>query len=171
MSALITDTAVIAAVFTRDISVDKIEDYLILGAQQRHMLPILGDDLYDAVVLTPASYADLITALTPTLSYYVAHYMLPRLYNEIGTTGIYEFVSQQGKRRATAEDYQGLRDDMLEKAHMQAQVLSKWLDDNSDDYDLYNKGANPEEFIQEAGGILFRAVKREYPDDPYYPQD
>ena len=154
---------VISTAFERDIATTKIPDDLIDSVQQRHIMPMLGEDFYDDLVANQANYTTLIAYLKPVLAFYVAYYTLPKIYNEIGSTGIAQI---QGKNRQQANkgDLVTMQNYMLDAAEMYAKRLAKYLDDNSSSFSLYSKGDNPVEQISIIGGIIFEEKTSEEDD-------
>ena len=166
MAYFITESDVKAAVFNRDIETDKIQSEIIEACGIRYLMPILGEDFYDAVVLTPLSYADLKAYLVPILGNYVKHEMLPEIFSEISTAGINQFTGQN-KRNSTRNDMQALRQNCIDAAMLHAGRLYKYLEDNEDSYPLYVSGANPQNKVKIAGGIVFDIPRTDEDDDDY----
>lgn len=166
---LMTKSEVIDIAFERKIEANKFNTHIIEMVQEKHILPVLGEDFYDAIIDAPASYTAVIDLIKPALAYFVKYYLLASLYSEIGTLGIAKIT---GTNRITDDraNYEALRQSTLELAKMATQRLAKYLDDNSDTYPLYYMGSSPEERIVEAGGIIFRK-RNPYTDDPFYTDD
>ena len=155
---LLTQAEIIGNAFTRDMETTKIKDEMIDAVQQRHIMPIVGEDFYDLIVTTPASYTAIVDLIKPIVAYFVKFYILPELHAEISTTGVNIITGQN--RAAVSDGKLGeLRNLALDTAQMHVKRLSKHLDDNSDSYPDYFKGKNADEKIKIAGGIIFEDPK------------
>lgn len=161
MGNWITEGEVISQAFDRKIETGKIDDNLINSVQQRHVLPILGEDFYDAIDADTATYSAVIAQIKPMLAYYIKFYVLPRIMVEIGTFGMAR-IQGQNRQPADQIDYEKLRQDALEMAQLHGGVLRKWLEDNESSYPLYFRGSNPQERVKIKGGIIMRQ------NDPWF---
>ena len=164
MAYFITKTDVISYAFSRNIEEGKIQDNLIESCGIKHLMPILGEDFYDAIVLTPASYVDLKVYLVALVSNYVKYEILPSIFTETSTAGLNQFLGEN-KRGVTPSDMETLRQNVLDTATLHAQMLYKYLEDNEDNYPLYVSGNNPQNKVTIIGGIVFEKVFDE--DDDY----
>lgn len=161
------DILAIPVVFSRTMEPDKIHDDLIESVSQRHFLKILGEDFYDAVVATPASYTDLKPYLVALVANWVKYYALPEIHNEISTAGI-NIMTGQNKQSVPRAGMEGVRQSVIDEARLQADRLHKYLEDNTDTYPLYFPSANPQNRFKIAGGMVLEKP-REYEDiDDYY---
>ena len=165
MANLITAAEVISNAFDREVATAKFSDNMIAGAQQKHIMPVLGEDFYDLVVATPASYTDLVAQIKPALAYFVKFYALPGIRNEIGTVGIAQ-ITGQNRNTPSDQDIGMQQDAALSEANQLIDVLVKFLDDNDTDYPDYIKSVNKAEHIVIAGGIIFQDFDPK--DDPDY---
>lgn len=166
MAYFITKSEVKAAVFNRTIEDDKIQDDLIEACGVRYLMPILGEDFYDAVVATPSSYATLKTYLVPIVANYVKLHILPEIHAEISTAGVNQFTGQN-KAPAGRNILAGLEQKCIDMAMLHASRLYKYLEDNTDSYPLYYSNANPQNKVKIAGGIVFDVERDEDLDDDY----
>jgi len=164
MANLMTPAEVISTAFDRSVESNKVPAQLISAVQQKIVLPILGEDFYDAVVADTASYSTLIGYIKPMLAFYVAYYALPQIFVEAGSVGI-GIIQGQNRAAATNTDYEKLRQNKLEQARMNGDILRKYLEDNESSYSLYFRGSNPQERIKIAGGIIMRV------NDPWFDDD
>lgn len=169
MSALMTAVEVRDTAFSRKVETDKIKESLIEGVQGKHFIPVLGEDLYDAILADTASYAALIAKIKPALAYMVKYYLLPEVYSEISTTGL-GMITGKNNQKASREELIDQQKAALDAYSLQANLLTKFLNDNEEDYPLYYSGSNPENTIIEAGGIIFpsRSTDDFYCDDDDY---
>ena len=168
MANIMTPAEVIAAAFDRAVEADKIPASMISAAQQKHVMPILGEDFYDAVVADLVTYATLATQIKPMLAYFVKFWALPKIHVETGTVGM-AIIQGQNRQAANQNDAEKLREDALQMARMHGEILRKYLEDNETSYPLYYRGLNPQENVQIAGGIIMR--KRKLWPDWYYDDD
>lgn len=167
MAYFITKVDVINAAFTRDVEEAKIQDDLIESAGIRYLLPILGEDFYNAVVLTPGDYTTLKPYLIKVVANYVKYLMLPEIHMEVSTAGLNQFTGQN-KQPATRAGMEGVRQSVLEIAEAQAGRLHKFLEDNSDDYSLYFSSANPQNQVTHVGGIVLDNERENLTQDDLY---
>jgi len=164
--ALITADEIIGQAFSRDVSTEKIKSNIIEAVQLRHILPIVGEDFYDAIVAAPSSYTAIVDLIKPALAYFVKYYVLPEIYVEVSTTGV-NVLTGQNRSRASEGELNDLRNTTLDMAFASIRRLSKYLDDNSDSYSLYYKAKNADETIKIAGGIIFEDPDLDSDDDDY----
>ena len=155
MAKLMTGAEVITLAFDRSVESTKIKDEVIASAQQRHIMPILGEDFYDAVVADTVTYADLITQIKPMLAQFVRYYSLPQIYVETGSVGM-AIIQGQNRQQANNNDYEKQRQNALDLARLHGEVLRKWLEDNESSYPLYFRGSNPQERVKIRGGIIMK---------------
>jgi hypothetical protein len=169
MSALMTASEVISAAFDRAVEEGKIQEALIEAIQQKHFVPVLGEDFYDAIIADTVTYAAVIAKLKPPLAYMVKYYVLPEIFSEASTTGI-GFIEGPNNRKASREELADQQKAALDAYSLLMNVLRKYLDDNSSSYPLYYPAVDPEEQIIEAGGIIFeKNIKDDfYSDDDDY---
>jgi hypothetical protein len=161
MAELMTRAEVIATAFDRVIEPTKIAPGMIEAVQLNHIMPIIGEDFYDALVETPSSYAAILEFIKPVLAYFVKFYALPRLYVEMGTMGL-SMISGNNRQPVDQNSYEKMRAEALEMANLHAGRLNKFLYDNEVDYPLYFEGKNPARHVKVAGGIIFPV---DHPDD------
>ncbi len=161
------DVLAVPVVFSREVEEDKIQDDLIESVTQRHIMPILGEDFYDDVVANPANYVTLKTYLLPVVANYIKYYILPDIHSEVSTAGI-NTITGQNKQPVPLESLETVRQSTLDAALLQGQRLLKYLTDNEDDLPLYVPGANPQNRVEIAGGMVFDK-RQDYEDiDDYY---
>lgn len=161
------DVLAVPVVFSREVEEEKIQDDLIESVTQRHIMPILGEDFYDDVVANPLNYTTLKTYLLPVVANYIKYYILPDIHSEVSTAGI-NTITGQNKQPVPVESMEVVRQSTLDAAHLQAQRLLKYLTDNEDSLPLYVPGANPQNQVNIAGGMVFDN-RQDYEDiDDYY---
>lgn len=153
MADIVTKTEVITMAFARPVSENHIEDGLINAIQVKHILPVLGEDFYNAVILTPASYTTLLTYLKPIVAHFVRYYILPTIFRDVSNTGV-NAIPGNNRSMGTTEDLGSVRQSTLDIANIYISALKKYLNDNSSTYPLYYKSSVPE--IEFAGGLLIR---------------
>ena len=154
MAYFITKADVIAQAFSRTVEDVKIQDNLIESCGIRYLLPILSEDFYDDVVANPGDYTDLKPYLVNVLANYVKFEILPEIHTEISTAGLSQFTGQN-KQTTNKNSLETLRQTAIDLALRMADNLLKFLEDNTDTYTLYVSGANPQNRVVIAGGIVF----------------
>jgi hypothetical protein len=155
MADICTKTEVITMAFSRPVSESQIEDGVINAVQVRYLLPILGKDFYDDVILTPASYTALLVYLKPIVAHYVRFHVLPTIFADVSNTGINK-IPGNNRVPGTTEDLGSIRQTTLDIAGIYVTALTKYLNDNEALYPLYDKWKNPENRIDIAGGLIIR---------------
>ena len=155
MADICTKAEVITMAFTRPITEARIKDGIINAVQQKYIMPILGEDFYDDVILTPASYTTLLAYLKPIVAHYVRYMMLPELLVEDSNTGLNK-IPGNNRTAGTTEDLGSKRQNALDIAQIYTTALTKYLDDNSSTYPLYYEGQNPDNMVNISGGIITR---------------
>ena len=106
MELLITPAQVAAAAFRAPdfISEEAVPEATILAAQQKFILPVLGDALFDA--LCRGAHPELLTEyIAPPLALYVKMLMLPGLAVQAGGAGIVEANPKNHLRARDAKLY------------------------------------------------------------------
>lgn len=161
------DILAIPVVFSRAVEVNKIHSDLIESVSQQHFLAILGEDFYDAVVATPASYTALKPYLVALVANWVKYYTLPEIHSEISTAGI-NTMTGQNKQPVPRTSMEGIRQSVVDEARLQAGRLHKYLEDNTDLYPLYFPGANPQNSVKIAGGMVLEKPRRYEDIDDFY---
>jgi hypothetical protein len=164
MTELITKAEIVTLAFSRDISTIRMPENIIHAVEIKHIKPVLGEDFYNAVITTVASYAALIVYLKPVIAFFVKFYILPEIYNDISNTGVNRL---QGNNRASSslDDLGSARQNCLDSANMYVEALTTYLNDNYSLYPLYYQSANPVNKIQIAGGII---AYQDYLNDDFY---
>ncbi len=107
-----------------------IKSDFILAAELDDIKPVLGDDFYDAVAASPATYATLVTYIKKALAFFTIVKALPFIHSQINTTGVVVNSSEWG---AAATD--GQRADMMTAAQRMGEVhleeLRRYLTNNN----------------------------------------
>jgi len=170
MGLLISSNEVIELAFDRNVDVAKIRDNIILGAQLRHIKPVLGEDFYDLVIATPSSYTALVEKINPPLAYFVKYYILPVLKTEVGTVGMAQ-IRGQNRNAPPDSDYDLMQNNALDSANMLIEELVKYLNDNEALYPDYESGLNEAKGIEIHGGIVMDGTHKKDCDDYDYTQD
>lgn len=166
MADICSKAEVISYAFHRTgIAEGRILTGMINTVQEKHVMPVLGEDLYDDVVANPLNYTSLLPYLKPIVAYFVKYYMLPEIYAEISNTGINK-VPGNNRSGASADDMGSMKQNTLEIANMHVDTLTKYLEDNESSYPLYYSGLNDAKQVIIAGGIICRKSAKEY--DSFY---
>lgn len=153
--SLITKAEVISIAFVRTINVSKISDHLIGTVEEKHIRPLLNDDLYEAVIAAPLTYSALVVYLKNIIANYVKFYILPDIYHEITDMGI-NVTQGQNRQPGDKNGLEYARQNALDIAKILIGICEKHLYDNSADYPLYNSGNASRNNIVIAGGIIFK---------------
>ena len=166
MAYFITKANVLASAvtFTRTIDEKYIPTGLIEALTIKYIMPILGEDFYDDLVANPDNYTELITYILPVVAAYVKFSILPEIHTITGSSGMVQ-TTGQNKNPVTRDGLEGLRQVAIDQAELFAEVLHKYLEDNSDDYPLYYSSDNAQNSIVIAGGIAFDQGYVPYDDD------
>ena len=162
-----SDVLAVPVVFSRVVEENKIHDDLIESVTERHIRPILGADFYDDVVANPSNYTALKPYLVAVVANYTKYYMIPEIHSEISTAGI-NVMTGQNKQPVPRANMEGVRQSVLDEAHLQGQRLLKYLEDNEDTFTLYVPANNPQNRVEIAGGIVFDKNKNYEDIDDYY---
>jgi hypothetical protein len=104
MELLITPAQVAQMAFRAPdfISPESVDEAVILAAQQKYILPVLGESLFDA--LARGRYPELLADfVAPPLALYVKMLMLPRLAVQAGGAGVVEVSSKNLTRASGAK--------------------------------------------------------------------
>lgn len=132
-------------------------------AQEEHIRPVLGDDLYDLLVtengnenLSAVNQVLMNDYIKPALAFYVKYEILNDMGVETGSAGIVQNTSQFA---TAATDKQ--RADLQNRAKSQADTMRdkmvRFLEDedkSGNDYPLYNRGLNVANFTSTKGGVI-----------------
>jgi hypothetical protein len=155
MADIASVAEVLAAAFTRPIATARIPAGMVNAVQVKYILPLLGEEFYDDVILTPASYTTLLVYLKPIVAYFVKFTILPDIFVEVSNTGGNK-VPGNNRTAGTTEDLGSMRQSTLDTANLYVKALTKYLDDNEALYPLYDKDNNPDNNICFAGGLIIR---------------
>ncbi len=163
--ALITKAEIVAT-FTRVISESRIPTDFLEVIQHKYLRPILGEDFYDAVVATSASYTALLVYVKPVLIWYAKYMLLPELRFELSDLGT-NTLQINNATPLTDEGFALVRNQALTVAEDKVKVLNEYLEDNTSLYPLYYKSQNSSENYQISGGIVMKKkAASEYDDSP-----
>lgn len=154
MAALITKDKIIDLAFIRNIVIKQIPDKLTEAVQEKHVRPLLGDDLFEALLATPESYSTLIEYVEDVIAYYVKLYILPEITVKVADSGLNR-IRGENRHESEKGDYDLIKSSTLELIQIHIDVLTRYLNDNQDIYLLYYKWKNPNNRIINIGGIIF----------------
>ncbi|MFA6335583.1 MAG: hypothetical protein WCX48_08525 [Bacteroidales bacterium] len=133
MAHLITASEVITIAFIGEekISSDKIKDVSIDIAEKEFIIPHIGQDLYDALIL--GSYTELATLLEKPLAFYVRFLILPEIAVSVANMGLMQSINDYSRPVSSA-----MQNTLLQRTLKNAETLMdtvvKYIQDN---YELY----------------------------------
>lgn len=139
MAALIT-AAEVATECVNDIHFDSsyIKDSYILAAQLEYIKPYLGDDFYDDLVTNPDDYSDLTSYLYPALKWFAYYNALPFIQMRITNQGAVNYNSDNANV-IPYKQFADFKQNALDLANSYLKECTRYLDDNSSDYPLWEK--------------------------------
>lgn len=148
-----------------DINTDEaLFDKNILFSQRKYIRSVLGEDLYDLILVQIASTVDMTAEnqiliedyIRPCLARYVVYESMPGMRIQISSQGLMLNNETDQTRQSAAFDYGTLRNTILSQAEFYKQDLIDYMTDNPDDnadittyWECDNDTAN-----QTGGGIL-----------------
>ena len=131
-----------------------IKDSYINIAELKHIKPVLGATLYDAIVAAPSSYTTLISGyLKETIAYYVVYESLPYINLQITDKGLMLNDSETANQ---AQDKQRgeLRNSLLSMGDSLRDNMMEYINDNKTTYTLYDTTEDISKNIKVIGGII-----------------
>ena len=166
MSNFITKTKVIDRAFTRKIHENKLHDGVIQTAQYKYIRPVLGEDLYDALVDDPTAskFADLLELVREALAWWVKYISLPEIFIEIADTGV-KIIETQNTTQVTDQRFIELRESTRIICEDKTSQITDYLENEDTDLDDYLSGDNVDHKISMAGGIITRVKTTCDPDE------
>ena len=154
MAQLITALEVITTCFTnKSTDTALLKTQLIEIAQEEHIRPILGQDLYDLIVAE--NDAQVYTGLNATLhtTFYVKFEALPDMNMNTTSKGIISNNSEFGSQVSSAQ-----RAELSIKVRSHADTLRdkmiRYIEDNPTSFTLYSTGENITTNNKFLGGIV-----------------
>lgn len=163
--ALISKPEIVSIAFNRAISDTKFSDSLIMAAELRYIKPILGKDLYDAIVLAPsdAQYITLLALIKQSLAHWVKYMALPEIYVIISDTGAHK-VNASNAQQIDDQRFIELRDQVSDIAKVHSYAITEYL--NKSTFSNYYSGKNPQNTVEISGGIIFdKGIEEDQEDD------
>ena len=138
MEHLITSDEVITYVFIGEekIKAAHIKSTAIDVAEKRFIIPLIGQDLFDAV--KGGSYADLLAMIKPCLAYFVRYVVLPDISISVNNMGIMHNSTDYASS-VTNEDKRVLRQTALDNAQSLLDSIVHYLNDNYEDYPEFTR--------------------------------
>lgn len=152
--ALISKAEIITIAFPRAISATKISDSIIAAAQFKYIKPLLGDELYVAVVANPtdAKFTAILPMIKNALAWWVKHMVLPEIFVEITDTGVHQ-INANNAQTVADQRFIEVRAQVADNAAIHCQILSDYLKDNS--ISEYVAPGTAYKDVMFAGGIIF----------------
>jgi hypothetical protein len=168
-----TKAEIIARAFTRTLTETRIQDDVVEACQTKYIKPLLGEDFYNAVILTPGDYTTLIsTYLKPILAWWVRYMILPELRTELSDLGIVT-VGIKDATPVDNETFAQVRDNTRIIAEQKEKLLTEYLEDNYSSYPLYYPRLNPNNRVEIVGGIVMKKCNKlwDFDDGPEFWND
>lgn len=165
---LITSEEVVKLSFVEDKNFldTKIKATLIFAAQEDYIRPVLGESLYYELQrqVRESSLTTLMTLLLdeyvkPTLAYYVKYLALPSLSRPVRNTGIQQFTGQ-GHQASKYDDIKSIQKVTLRIGNALAKSLTRYIEMNKADFELYVSENNVKNRVGIGGGIIRRKERR-----------
>ncbi len=154
---IITASEVKGIAFTRVVADYLIPDSLIEVAQEKHIRPVLGDDLYDDVVDNPGDHTALLVYIKKALAWFVKFYCLPSIYVDLSTTGVKK-VDTQGTSEGSEDNLGSLQQQALTAANSHIDSLKRYLKNNNYPLWVRPRGNN----VEVIGGMVFDKHNYDY---------
>ncbi|MDF9800778.1 hypothetical protein OKW21_006041 [Catalinimonas alkaloidigena] len=108
-------------------------------AQEKHIKPILGKDLYNALIENPANYPELYEQIKTPLAFWVYYESALFLWLRMTNKGLVKRTSEYAEN-ISGEDFKFFRSEIREYAKEFTAILIRHLEESS--YELYNKKTN-----------------------------
>jgi hypothetical protein len=165
---LITSQEVVKHSFSEDknFQTTKIKGTLIFAAQEKWIRPVLGQNLYIELQnqlnnnsITNLNQVLLNDYVKPCLAYYVKYLALPSLSNPVTNKGPQTLFSEFSKP-TTKETSNGLRGTSKTIADALADAMTRFIELNKKDFELYLEENNVRNRIGIAGGVIVRRGSR-----------
>ncbi len=168
MAQLITATEIIDLAFTNN-TVDEniVKDSFIEIAQEEHIRPVLGDDLYDEIVtqndaatLTAANQTLLDDYIVPALAFYSKYELMDDMSINTTDKGL-QILESDFSRAANSDERGDMKNKAKKHGDTYADKMTRFLNDApASDYPLYSRGDNQREGTRVKGGVILRGNYR-----------
>jgi hypothetical protein len=165
MAQLITATEIVQLAFTNEnVDTFALKDTFIEIAQEEHILPILGKDLYNEIVdqnntatLTALNTTLLDDYIKNALAFYSKYELLDDLSIETTDKGL-QVAESDFSRAANGEERGDMKSKAKKHADTFADKMTRFLND-SDDYPLYNQGNSQRNTGGSFGGVILSKTR------------
>lgn len=128
---------------------------LIEIAQEAHIKPILGETLYNKMIINPNAYPDLYEKLKKPLAFWVFWEYLPFSYIKITNKGLVKRTSDHSETLA-ADEFRMMRNEVREFAKMLTNSLIQYLEkSNISAYKKQIEGGTVQKNNSNVSGIYF----------------
>lgn len=166
MAQLITAADIITNAFTNNtVDPNVIKDNFIEIAQEEHIFPVLGEDLYDEIVdqnntasLTAENTTLLDTYIKPALAFYVKYEILDDMSVNTTDKGL-QIPESDFSRAANSEERADMKNKAKKHGDTLADKMTRFLKDSTD-YPLYSNGINQRNQVTVKGGVILRSRDR-----------
>ena len=165
MAQLITATQVKDLAFTNDTAdINVIKDSFIEIAQEEHIRPVLGNDLYDEIVaqnnsatLTAENTTLLDDYIVPALAFYSKFELLDDMSVNTTSKGL-QILESDFSRAANSDERGDMKNKAKKHADTYADKMTRFLNDSTD-YPLYSRGDNQREGTTSRLGVIIPKKK------------
>lgn len=166
MSNLLTRGQVIFRAFNRNIHETKLSDSVIQSAQYKYIKPVLGDDLFDALIADPdnATYATLLELVKEALAWWVKYISLPEIFVEIADAGV-KVIETRDTSQVTDQRFIELRESTRVICEDKTKQITDYLEDDDTNMVDYKSSENADHGVSDAGGIIIRRPNTNYEED------
>jgi len=155
--ALVTKNEIINAVFTRQVSESRIPTDYLEVIESKYIFPVLGKDLYNAVIASPTTYSALLNYVKPVIYWFAKYLLLPELRYEVSDLGTNQ-LNINNSTPLSDEAFALVRNQALIIAEEKQRMLNRYLEDNYTLYPLYSRGLNVSETCDIVGGIVMKKM-------------
>jgi hypothetical protein len=155
--ALITKAEIVSLAFNRTISTTKFTDSIVSAAEFKYVRPLLGDDLYAAVVASPtdALFTGIIPLIKNVLAWWIKYIALPEIFVEISDTGVHQ-INANNAQTVADQRFIEVRAQAADNAATHSQILIQYLEDNP--ITGYSSPGTAYDGVEIVGGIIFETT-------------
>jgi len=140
-------------------------DNNIESAQKNWLRPLLGDELFNDLIINYASYTNLISGCTYTgtgnysivfdglkkyLAYVTIVEAMPTMFLQLARAGVFKGIVENSER-ATMDEFSFFKSYYLTKSQEESNFITKYLQENTATYTTFTDPENPKFY---GGGIL-----------------
>jgi hypothetical protein len=147
--AIITASEIKSKVDNRDLDTNLMTESLILMAQEKHIKPVLTEDLYNAFIADTSGYSDLLPIVKNALSWFVYWELMLVYYVSVTEQG-FKFPNAQFTQNVGVDQYDSLKGWAYQTATKYVKDINENISDEN--YSLYDSSKKLQTTI--IGGII-----------------